>query len=117
MIPKIKKLRSLSIKKPHPNWLNHCHGLTTELDGQFHIMLHSHWNVVMSRNPIVTKAAPYSIIDTLVVLAHELSHMVHWLHTPKHKELESQIMIKFMRILEKDGYHSEEKDKGAKFYH
>ena len=35
----------------------------------------------------------------LVVLAHELAHMLEWEHTPEHFRLMTQIMRRFVRVL------------------
>lgn len=59
-----------------------------------------------------TKAVikPYSTIDVLSTLAHEIAHLKYWDHTPKHKMLESQLTMLFMEHLEKLGYISEEEE-------
>jgi hypothetical protein len=52
---------------------------------------------------------PFSKIDLLDILAHELAHTAEIdAHTPDHKRLESKITQKFMGMLKKDGYVSEE---------
>jgi hypothetical protein len=53
---------------------------------------------------------PYSKIDILRSLAHELAHICHWRHTPEHNELECRLLISFMRRLKKNGYVSEESE-------
>ena len=53
---------------------------------------------------------PYSKIDILNTLAHELAHLKHWDHTPEHKLLESELTILFMERLLKSGYISEEEE-------
>ena len=57
------------------------------------------------------KYRPYTIIELLHTLAHELAHIPNWTHTTDHKILECRILIKFMQRLSKEGYISEEKDK------
>jgi hypothetical protein len=54
------------------------------------------------------KPEPYSKIDILSLLAHELAHMLDMEHTPKHKKLESKILSMFMTRLASKGYISEE---------
>lgn len=54
------------------------------------------------------QAAPFSKIDMLHSLAHELAHMLHMDHTPEHKKLEAKILSAYMTQLRKDGYISEE---------
>jgi hypothetical protein len=39
----------------------------------------------------------------LEALAHELSHVLFWEHTPEHFELQSKIQIKFAKVLKKQG--------------
>jgi hypothetical protein len=60
---------------------------------------------------------PYSTLDLLQYLAHELSHLEHWEHTTGHKSLESKIMGMFMTKLSHAGYISEEDElKNGLFY-
>jgi hypothetical protein len=53
---------------------------------------------------------PQSKIDILTLLAHELAHTLDMDHTPKHKKLESSLVIIFMKKLKEDGYVSEEEE-------
>lgn len=53
---------------------------------------------------------PFSKIDLLNYLAHELAHLVDWNHTPRHNLIQSQITIIFMEYLESTGYISEENE-------
>ena len=50
----------------------------------------------------------YSKIDLLIHLAHELSHIVNWDHTPQHKHLENRMCNIFMNKLLRECYISEE---------
>lgn len=54
----------------------------------------------------------YSTIDLLCNLAHELSHMVFWEHSPDHKILECMIINLFMGKLKSFGYINEETELG-----
>jgi hypothetical protein len=54
------------------------------------------------------RPTPWSKIDLLKMLAHELAHMVSWEHTPAHARLEAILTIEFMARLEAEGYVSEE---------
>jgi hypothetical protein len=54
------------------------------------------------------KHVPFSKIDLLTHLAHELAHTEDWKHTPKHSALEAKIKIAFMKMLNREGYISEE---------
>lgn len=71
------------------------------------IWMHTHYN--NGNGP-----QPFSKIDLLTHLAHELAHMEDWKHTPKHKKLETKILSAFMSKLIKDGYVSEEKELNEK---
>ena len=57
------------------------------------------------------KFRPYTLIELLCTLAHELAHIKHWQHTPHHKMLENHLTTLFMQKLDKEGYICEEKDK------
>lgn len=39
-------------------------------------------------------------------LAHELAHVKHWDHTPQHLLLQSKLLSRFARELERQGYRS-----------
>lgn len=69
----------------------------------FRIYMHTHFKEC-------NKFIPYSKIDLLTFLAHEIAHTEHWNHTPEHKTLEVKILKKFISKLKKDGYISEEKE-------
>jgi hypothetical protein len=60
----------------------------------------------------MTHPAPFSKIDLLKTLAHEMAHTADWEHTPAHGRLEAQLSALFMYMLEKEGYQSEEKELG-----
>jgi hypothetical protein len=40
----------------------------------------------------------YRLNDVLQTFAHELAHMVHWDHSPKHWALEARIAARFARV-------------------
>jgi hypothetical protein len=81
-----------------------CHAAIYQdkIGDPFRIWMHTHY---YDEN---NKAAQFSKIDLLEHLAHELAHTESWTHTPKHKRLEAKIKIKFMHMLQSDGYVSEE---------
>lgn len=54
--------------------------------------------------------APFSKMEMLSHLAHELSHTRSWKHTPRQGRLEAKIWTAFLHKLESDGYVSEEKE-------
>ena len=53
---------------------------------------------------------PFSKMDLIESLAHELAHVYHFFHTPKHKKLECRFKMRFCTMLEKEGYISEEEE-------
>ncbi len=57
---------------------------------------------------------PFSKMDTLVALSHELAHVFteHFHHTPRHKNIECLVMTQFTEKLKENGYISEEKELG-----
>jgi hypothetical protein len=113
LIPKIKQLKKISSMKGNKYRWQHCHGLITYVDKRhFRITLYTTYHDMPS-----DQIKEYSTIDTLQYLAHELSHLEHWDHTPQHKQLECIIMGIFMTKLSEDGYVSEEyEEKDGKFY-
>ena len=59
--------------------------------------------------PLKRKMGYYSKVDILQVLAHELAHFAEPdFHTPQHKIDECKMCIIFMKMLNEDGYKSEE---------
>lgn len=113
LLPKIKQLKKISSRKGSKEYWQHFHGLITYFDKKsFRITLYTTYHDTMS-----DKIKNYSTIDILLYLAHELSHLEHWDHTPQHKQLECIIMGIFMTKLAEDGYISEEvEEKTGKFY-
>ena len=65
--------------------------MTFSQDGQVHIQL-----------------KPYSKMDLVELLAHELAHLKHWEHTPDRRALQAKLAIKFAKQMKEEGYISEE---------
>ena len=65
------------------------------------------------RHPRGQPIQPYSKIDILALIAHELAHTLDMDHSPQHKILESNILNMFMKKLESEGYKSEEDELGT----
>lgn len=61
-------------------------------------------------NKCYLRLKPYSKIDILMNLAHELAHITYWDHCPNRQILESRITMLFMNQLLRDGYISEEEE-------
>jgi hypothetical protein len=113
MLPKIKQLKKISAMKGNKERWQHCHGLITYYDKKsFRITLYTTYHSMMHDT-----IKPYSTIDLLQYLAHELAHLEHWDHTPDHKQLECILMGIFMTKLKQDFYVSEEEEtKKGSFY-
>lgn len=58
--------------------------------------------------PLSICVGNYSSLDILAYLAHELSHMRYWEHSPHRTILECKLNIIFMKRAIKEGYISEE---------
>jgi hypothetical protein len=113
LIPKIKQLKRISSKRGNKERFQHFHGLITYYDKKsYRITLYVTWH-----DTLKDRIISYSTIDLLRYLAHELSHLEHWDHTPDHASLESIIMGIFMVKLKQAGYVSEEhEEKNGTFY-
>lgn len=74
-----------------------------------YISLYVTYCETVTLKPFKRVIKPYSKIDLLTTLAHELAHLVYDdTHTTKHTKLENRICSLFMTMLENDGYISEE---------
>lgn len=113
LLPHIKQLKRISTKRGNKERWQHCHGLISYYDNRsYRITLYVTYHSILT-----DKINDYSTVDLLQYLAHELSHLEHWDHTPDHKALECKIMGLFMSRLKSDGYVSEEdEEKNGAFY-
>jgi hypothetical protein len=113
LVPKIKKLKRISAKSGDKYRWQHAHGIISYFnDKSFRMTFYTTYH-----NMVIDKIQPYSTIDLLQYLAHELAHLEHWEHTTSHKHLEVTIMSIFMTRLAQDGYISEEdEEKNGMFY-
>ena len=109
-IPKIKKLKSVTIITPKPKQRARIYGcLTHRVDGYYSMTLYVKYNSIIKLYPKVTmKLKTFSKVDILSTFAHELAHLNHWDHTPQHKMLEAKLTMLFMAKLAESGYISEE---------
>lgn len=106
LLPKLKSVRRVSSRYGHKDRWKHCHGLITYWDKK-----HYRITIYLTYHDLYSdKIKHYSMIDTLICLAHELAHLVHWEHTPEHKLLECVILQIFMVRLRESGYTSEEEE-------
>lgn len=106
LLPKLKQLKKISSMKGNKERWQHCHGLITYFDKKsFRITLYTSYHAQFT-----DRILPYSTIDLLQYLAHELAHLEHWDHTPDHKQLECIVLTLFMTRLKQAGYVSEEEE-------
>jgi hypothetical protein len=113
LLPNLRKLKRISSKTGSRERWQHSHGLITYYDEKHYRMTF----YTTYHDMIQDKIKPYSTLDLLQYLAHELSHLENWDHTTKHKHLESIIMLSFVLRLESKGYISEEdEEKNGLFY-
>lgn len=81
------------------------HGLTPDKDGltkiyrnKFYITLRM-WEASEDGKKYI-RFRFYSIFEAL---AHELAHCAHWEHTPDHFKLTARILMRFARVMVKEG--------------
>ena len=113
LLPRLAQVRKISGKKAHSERGQHCVGLMVYYNKKsIRICIYISYK---DRN--TSKVGRYTTLDILATLAHELAHLIHWTHTPDHKQLECKIHSIFMTRLRKDGYISEEEEvKNGMFY-
>ena len=113
LLPRLKQLKRISTKKGNKERWQHSHGLITYFDKKsFRITLYTTYH-----DAYKDKIVPYSTIDILEYLAHELSHLEHWEHTSDRMQLQCIINGIFMVKLKQAGYISEEaEEKNGSFY-
>lgn len=113
LLPHLKQLKRISTKTGNRERFQHCHGLITYFDKRsYRLTLYVTWH-----DQVKDKIVPYSTMDLLKYLAHELAHLEHWDHTPSHEQLTCIITGIFMTKLKADGYISEEQEeKDGSFY-
>jgi len=109
-VPRRSKLSRIHAVKPQPNKCLGFFGQLSETDSGLCLSLYTHYFHYISWFPKKRKIEPFSKIDLLQTLAHEMAHCTHWEHTTEHKKLENKICNLFMRMLSQDGYESEEKE-------
>lgn len=110
LIKNMGKLEKLDFLMPPKNVFKAYHGVTVHdlWNKKYRIKIHSHYTRLVRKNPFEFSFKPYTTMDTMVCLAHELAHLDHWEHTIEHKTLENSIMVCFLSRLKSMGYVSEE---------
>jgi hypothetical protein len=74
---------------------------------------HKSYRIYMhgARHPRVEpQPVPYTKMEILELLAHELAHTLDMEHSPQHKMLEAKLLTVFMKELRRQGYVSEEEE-------
>lgn len=111
----VEQLEKIIAVKPRLDQIQHCHAqLVTETDTNTnavkrrYISMNLYYVKSHKLEPLQRKKVPFSKIDLLETLSHELAHLVEIKHTPEHKKLESKICTIFMTMLKRTGYVSEE---------
>lgn len=111
-IPHIKnlyRLKRISARSPRKDQIQRCNAITTiDENKNYKITIYRFFQNIDISNGIEIALEPYSKIDILESLAHELAHLEHWNHTPEHKKLENKLLNLFMGKLKRSGYVSEE---------
>ncbi len=110
LLPHLKQLKRISTRKADRNKIMRCHGNCTKYFDKisYRITIYTTYSMVHSYDPLTIKIHPYSLMDTLRYLAHELAHIEHWDHTPDRLYLECMILCIFMTKMKAEGYLSEE---------
>ena len=108
--PRIKKLKRIYkipfVLEKRQKTTGVCNTYT---NGTYEIGLSLNYQHITFKNCNTTiEKKCFSKLDILHTLAHELAHLYYDDHCPKHKKLECKFLSRFMTILEKDGYISEE---------
>ena len=110
LVPKMRHVDLLTLRKPPKDKITRTHGSTNynEKTKKYNIIVHTHFCRMESASSEKFVFSKFSPIETLECLAHEIAHIYHWEHSPKHKLLECKIKSRFMRKLERDGFVSDE---------
>lgn len=112
LLPKMKKLKRLSVKKANKKYVQRVLGVCNMYHDKRHyrITLYTSGTCVDTIKPLEIHLIQFSTLDILRTLAHELAHLEHWEHTPDHESLTCSITLVFMAMLKTEGYVSEENE-------
>lgn len=109
IVPEVKKVKKVSCFKFFKDKRCPYYGMTIHLGkDKYEIKLNRYYNKIITLSPLKFKKSPYSKIDILCTLAHEIAHLVEWDHTPERQRVEAGLVLRFMDMLEDTGYVSEE---------
>ena len=113
-LPHIKLLDSIKSRRPKENCSENqtFHGQITKwYDGEKHLItLYTHYLkfTIKKNDNVEIEIKPYTTLDILKHLAHELAHLEHWDHNAFHWALENELGKVFAVKLALDGYTREE---------
>lgn len=115
IVPKLKKVISIKHRTPRVDQIQRCQALITEFtEGKkksyFTITIWTEYLESEKAGSTKMTKRPYSKLDIVSHLAHEVAHLVDFDHTPEHKKVEAQLTKIFAKMLEKEGYISEEQE-------
>jgi len=108
-VPKGKRITKIYEVHPHPLKRDQFYAhITTHTHRCYQIGMYvTHYRLERLK-PLERRLKAYTTIDLLMHLAHELSHLWLWDHTPQRQIIECEITKDFMNRLTELGYDSEE---------
>jgi hypothetical protein len=106
--PKIKRVKSVRSRGIAKDKIQQSIAQITTDGSIYTITICLYTRRIIQLKPVKFEYRYYSKIDMLTHLAHELAHVIDFVHTPEHKEIEAELTGMFMRMLGKEGYISEE---------
>lgn len=77
---------------------------------KYRVGMYLHYYSTVRLKPLKRVLRAYSTLELLRTVAHEVSHLYDWLHTPHQQIIEAQILENFMLRLIDLGYVSEEQE-------
>jgi hypothetical protein len=114
-VPRGKRIVKIYELHPHPEKLARCYAqISTSNDREYSIGLYRTYYRLDHLRPLKRTLKEFSTLDTLMHLAHEISHLVEWEHTPYRQVLECRIGVELMERAIELGYVSEEKELGRR---
>lgn len=106
-LPKRKVLTKVSGYKVQLEKLENSFGsCSTSDDKNYRIAICTHVQELERKQGTLRRVKQHRhryIDDILIVFAHELAHMVHWEHTPKHWDLQHRISRLFTKVMVEQG--------------
>lgn len=110
----IHRIREIRTARTPLDKIEHSVATCGKLPGGFYrIVIKTHYQrqkAIGEGRFVHSGYARHSKLFVLDSLAHELAHVKHWEHTPQHLVLQSKLLLRFARELERQGFHSTEVD-------